>query len=127
LQALFMTEEVLDLAKTIQKVSQLPGLRACLLATTDGRKLAGELADSIEATAMMLPDLWQKISSALGKAQSLEGLTLYLSRDLMSITQVNELCLFVMHDDRPFRPGVREKVFAVTQELDKISHSGKEV
>jgi hypothetical protein len=28
-----------------------------------------------------------------------------------------------MHDSRPFRPGVREKILAVIQELDKISHT----
>ena len=43
LQSLFLTDEPLDLVKTIQKVAELPGLKACILTTTDGLKLAGGL------------------------------------------------------------------------------------
>ena len=40
-----MTDEPLDLAKTIKKVAELPGLQSCMLSTTDGLKLAGRLED----------------------------------------------------------------------------------
>jgi hypothetical protein len=127
LQSLLMTEEILDLAKTIQKVSELPGLRSCLLTTTQGAKLAGELVGPIKETAFAseLPRLFQQIKSAMGEARSLEGITLYFNPDPLSIILVNELCLFVAHDSRPFHPGVREKIFSVVQELDAISHSKK--
>jgi len=125
LQALLMTEETLDLAKTIQKVSQLPGLRSCLLTTTQGTKLAGKLVGPIKETVIspVLPRLFQQLKSALGEARSLEGVTLYFDQDPISITLINELCLIVAHDNRPFRPGVREKLFSVVQELDNIRHA----
>jgi hypothetical protein len=127
LQAMLMTEEILDLAKTIQKVSELPGLRSCLLTTAQGTKLAGKLVGPTKETIISpeLPRMFQQLKSAFGEARSLEGMTLYFDQDPLSIIQVNELCLIVAHDNRPFRPGVREKLFSVVQELDKISHARK--
>jgi hypothetical protein len=127
LQALLMTEEILDLPKTILKVSELPGLRSCLLTTAQGTKLAGKWVGPTKETAISpaLPRMFQQLKSALGEARSLEGMTLYFDQDPLSIIQVNELCLIVAHDNRPFRPGVREKLFSVMQELDEISHAKK--
>ena len=45
LQAIFLTDEPLDLVKTIRNVAQLPGLKSCLLSTTEGVKLAGSFGD----------------------------------------------------------------------------------
>ena len=127
LQALLMTEEILDLAKTIQKVSELPGLRSCLLTTIQGTKLAGKLAGPTKETSLSpaLPRILQELKSALGAVRSLQGITFYFDQDPLSIILVNELCLIVAHDNRPFRPGVREKLFSVVQELDKISYAKK--
>ena len=72
-----------------------------------------------------LPRLIQELKSALGETRSLEGITLYFDQDPLSIILVNELCLIVAHDNRPFRPGVREKILSVVQELDQISHAKK--
>jgi len=125
LEALFMTDEALDLPKTMQKVSKLPGLRACLLTTTTGTKLWGESVDPMGEPALSsaFPRLFQQVTSTLGETRSLQGITLYFDRDSLSIILFNELCLVVMHDSRPFRPGVREKIFAIMQELDKISRT----
>jgi hypothetical protein len=127
LQALFMTEEVLDLPKTIRKVSELPGIRNCLLTTENGTKLGGKLDDPNQETAVSsaLSRLFQHVNLALGEMQmqSLEGMTLYCGRNPLSIFLVNELSLTVQHDNRPFRPGVREKILAVMQELERISHT----
>ena len=42
LQAIFMTDEPLDLTKTINKVAELPGLRSCILSTTRRTQACGE-------------------------------------------------------------------------------------
>jgi hypothetical protein len=122
-----MTEEVLDLPKTIRKVSELPGIRTCLLTTENGTKLGGKLDDPNQETAVSsaLSRLFQHVNLALGEMQmqSLEGMTLYCGRNPLSIFLVNELSLTVQHDNRPFRPGVREKILAVMQELERISHT----
>jgi hypothetical protein len=129
LQSLFMTDEPLDLTKTIQKVAELPGLRACILSTTDGLKLAGGLEnpDQEKAISAFLPELFQQTQSNLKGlgAGALETITLcYRLHQLSSFVQ-GELCLTVFHDNRPFKPGVREKIQAVISELSAISASGK--
>jgi hypothetical protein len=130
LQALFMTEEVLDLPGTVQRISELPGLRACLLTTMHGTKLAGKLVDPRDEPAIPLAllRLFRQAASTLAETRfhSLEGATLYCDQDSLSVFLANDLLLSVLHDHRPFRPGVREKIVAVMQELEKISRSTKQ-
>jgi hypothetical protein len=130
LQALFMTEEELNLTRTVQKISELPGLRSCLLTTTNGTKLAGKWVDPQNETALplTLPRLSQEVASALAELQfhSLDGVTFYSGQDSLSIFPANRLLLIVLHDNRPFRPGVKEKIVAVLQELEKIGQTTRQ-
>jgi hypothetical protein len=127
LQAIFMTEEPLDLAKTIDRIAELPGLKSCLLSTTEGVKLAGDLADPEQekGVSALLPELFQRIQSQLEVlgAASLETITLYCGPRQMSTFVKGKLCLTVLHDNRPFKPGVREKIQAVVSELATLGES----
>jgi hypothetical protein len=129
LQSLFMTDEPLNLIKTIQKVAELPGLRACILSTTGGLKLAGGLEDpdQEEAISAFLPELFQHTRSKLEglRAGALETITLCYRHHQLSTFVQGELCLTVFHDNRPFKPGVREKIQAVISELSALSGSGR--
>jgi predicted regulator of Ras-like GTPase activity (Roadblock/LC7/MglB family) len=124
-----MTDEPLDLAKTIQKVAELPGLRACILSTTDGLKLAGGLEDPDQEKVIstFLPELFRHTQSNLEElgAGALETITLYYRLHQLSTFVQGELCLTVFHDNRPFKPGVREKIQAVISELSALSAPGK--
>jgi len=121
LHAIFMTEETLDLAKTIRMVGELPGLRACLLNTTEGLKLAGTLDDPSQEQAIsaLMPELFEQARSKLANMHlgRLETITLSCGRDQLSTFVQGNFCLTVLHDNRPFKPGVREKVQAVISEL----------
>jgi hypothetical protein len=129
LQVLFMTDEPLDLAKTIQKVAELPGLRACILSTIGGLKLAGGLEepDQEKVISTFLPELFQRTQSNLEELGTgvLETITLCYRLHQLSTFVKGELCLTVFHDNRPFKPGVREKIQAVISELSALSASGK--
>ena len=129
LQAIFMTDEPLDLAKTIRKVAELPGLRWCLLSTVDGLKLAGSFGDPKQekAVSAMLPDLFQRTRWQLNElgSDTLETITLYYGLHQLSAFVQGELCLTVLHDNRPFKPGVREKIQAIISELSLLSTAGK--
>jgi len=131
LHAIFMTDETLDLPKTIRMVGELPGLRACLLNTTDGLKLAGNLDDpkQEQAISALVPELFQQARSKLASMQlgMLETITLYCGRDQLSTFIQGKFCLTVLHDNRPFKPGVREKVQAVISELVTLSTFEKEL
>jgi len=130
LHAIFMTEESLDLPKTIRMVAELPGLRACLLNTTDGRKLAGNLDDANqeEAVSALIPELFQQARTKLASLRLgiLETITLYCGRDQLSAFIEANFCLTVLHDNRPFKPGVREKVQAVLHEVVNLISCEKE-
>jgi hypothetical protein len=129
LQAIFLTDEPLDLAKTIRNVAELPGLRSCLLSTTEGLKLAGNLGDpgQEDAISTLLPELFRWVSSKLAtpRAGTLETITLYYGLQQLSTFVQGKLCLTVLHDNRPFKPGVREKIQAVMNELATLSVSEK--
>jgi hypothetical protein len=127
LQAIFMTDEPLDLAKTIHKIAELPGLRSCILSTVDGIKLMGSFADpgQEKLVSALLPELFQGTRSKLEalEADPLETITLYFGLHQLSTFVQGKLCLTVLHDNRPFKPGVREKIRAVIQELAALSAS----
>ena len=131
LQAIFLTDETLDLPKTIRKVGELPGLRSCLLSSTDGLKLAGGLddPDQEQAISVLAPELFQQARSKLADMHlgALETITLYCGRDQLSTFLQGKLCLTVLHDNRPFKPGIREKVQAVINELVPLSRSETEL
>jgi hypothetical protein len=131
LQAIFMTEEPLDLTKAVQKIAELPGLRSCVLSTRDGVKLAGNCSDppEEEAIAAFLPDLFQQARLKLEAlhAGSLETITLCYGLHQLSSFVQGDLCLTVFHDHRPFKPGVREKVQAVLLALTALSTPEKSV
>jgi predicted regulator of Ras-like GTPase activity (Roadblock/LC7/MglB family) len=121
LRSIFMTDEALDLPKTISMVGELPGLRACVLNTADGLKLAGNLDDpnQEQAISALMPALFQQARSKLASTRlgMLETITLYCGQGQLSTFIQGKFCLTVLHDNRPFKPGVREKVQAVISEL----------
>jgi hypothetical protein len=122
-----MTDEPLDLAKTIHKIAELPGLRSCILSTVDGIKLTGNFADpgQEKLVSTLLPELFQGTRSKLEALEGdpLETITLYFGLHQLSTFVQGKLCLTVLHDNRPFKPGVREKIRAVIQELAALSAS----
>jgi hypothetical protein len=125
LQAIFLTDEPLDLAKTVQNVSGLPGLRSCLLSTTGGVKLAGSFGEPEQEQAILtlLPELFGWTGSKLEPLQAgaLETITFYYGQHQLSTFVQEKLCLTVLHDNRPFKPGIREKIRAVLSELAALS------
>ena len=129
LQAIFLTDEPLDLVKTIAKVAELPGLKSCILSTSEGVKLAGNLGDPgrEKAISVLLPELFERTRSKMEAfgAGTLETITLYYDLQQLSTFVQGKLCLTVLHDHKPFKPGVREKIQAVISELATLGASGK--
>ena len=129
LQAIFMTDAPLDLIATIRKIAELPGLKSCSLTTLEGQKLAGEIGDpNLEKVlSSLLPDLFQRTHSVLDELQAgaLEAITIYAGARQFSAFVRGNICLTVVHDKRPFKPGVREKIQVVLSELEALSATEK--
>ena len=117
LQALFMTDETLDLAAVSRHAATLPGVRACALEWRGDAALAGDAPTgfnlaAIEAAAAHLRDAR---SLPIG---ALENLTLHGDQAAISIFTRPGVLLAVLH--RPLPPGVRERLAAVAAELARL-------
>jgi len=95
------------------------------LSTTDGLKLAGSFGDPGQEKAILtlLPELFDWTGSKLEALQAgtLETITFYYGLHQLSAFVQRKLCLTVVHDNRPFKPGVREKIRVVLNELAALS------
>ncbi len=114
LQSIFMTEEKLSLERIIAMAGQLPGLRACVLAHGDQVVCASNTPSGIDLRTLssqamtMLTEI--RNSSAKMGLGTVPAVTLHADQGVISFLHQGELCLLVMHADRGFIPGVRERL-----------------
>ena len=114
LQALFMTEEKLTLESVISKAGQLPGLNACVLAHGDqvlctSNATTGVDLRTLSAQAMTMLAQIRETSANMGLG-AVPAVTLHAEHGALSFLHNGELCLLVLHGDRGFVPGVRERL-----------------
>jgi predicted regulator of Ras-like GTPase activity (Roadblock/LC7/MglB family) len=122
LQSLFMTEEKLTLEKVVSKAGELPGLDACVLAHGDrvicaSKAPAGTDLQSLSGQAMAMLSQIRESSEKMGLG-SVPAVTLHADRGVISFLHRGELCLLVLHTDRGFVPGVRERLQEMLVHLD---------
>jgi len=114
LQSLFMTEEKLTLDRVISLAGQLPGLRACVLAHGDQVVCASNTPPGVDlktlsGQAMTMLAQIKESSSSMGLG-TVPGVTLHAEQGALSFLHNGELCLLILHADRGFLPGVRERL-----------------
>jgi len=118
-QALFMTEETLDLPKISRLAASLPGVYACVIATRDQACTGGNLPDGFDLAALL--GLAPRVGEAAGRMPigQLKHFTLYGDAYSVSFFERNGLSLCAVHRPRSFVPGVREKLVALADELSR--------
>lgn len=114
LQALFMTEEKLTLERVISKAGELPGLKACVLAHGDKVLCTSNTASGIDlktlsGQAMTMLGQIRESTAGMGLG-AVPAVTLHAEQGALSFLHNGELCLLVLHADRGFVPGVRERL-----------------
>ena len=114
LQSLFMTEEKLTLERVISKAGELPGLKACVLAHGDkvlctSNTAAGIDLKTLSGRAMTMLGQIRESSASMGLG-AVPAVTLHAEQGALSFLHNGELCLLVLHADRGFVPGVRERL-----------------
>ncbi len=93
---------------------QLPGLRACVLAHGDQVVCASNTPAEIDLRSLsgqamtMLSQI--RDSSARMGLGAVPAITLHAEHGILSFLHQGELCLLVLHSDRGFVPGVRERL-----------------
>ncbi len=119
LQAIFLTDETLDLAKISRLAAQLPGVHACVIATRDQACTGGTLPEGFDLAALL--GLAPRVGEAAGRLPigGLKHFTLYGEQYSVSFFERAGLSLCAVHRPRSFVPGVREKLVAIADELSK--------
>lgn len=113
LQALFMTDEALDLAGVCRHAAALPGVRACALEWHGESALAGDTPAGFDLAALRATaSLHTRGSLPIG---SLESVTLHGGQAAISIFTRPGVLLAVLHHALP--PGVRERLAALASAL----------
>lgn len=121
LQTLFMTGEQLTLKRVVCLASELPGLKACLLAHGDRVICAPNSAPDVDlqklsGKAMAMLAHIREASAGMGLG-AVPAVTFHGEQGALSFLHKGELCLLVLHAGQGFVPGVRERLQEVLVHL----------
>ena len=112
LQALFMTDETLDLPKLARLAAALPGVEACVITIRGDTVQYGHLPIEADTLADMVPQF-----PGLRALGPVACVTVNAAQHSVSFLTRADLCLCAIHGPRGFLPGVREKLTALADAL----------
>jgi predicted regulator of Ras-like GTPase activity (Roadblock/LC7/MglB family) len=121
LQAVFMTEEMLSVDRVVELCGALPGIKSCILAHGAVVLASHNVPESIDLVSLsahaleMLAAMRQ--SAARMGIGAVPAVTIHAEKGPITFFHQDDLCLLVMHKDRGFVPGVREKLQQVLEHL----------
>jgi hypothetical protein len=125
LQALFTTEEFLSVDRVVELCGGLPGIKSCVLAHGSAVLASHNVPESIDLVSLsahaleMLAAMRQ--SAARMGIGAVPAVTIHSEKGPITFFQQNDLCLLVLHKDRGFVPGVREKLQQVVEHLSEAN------
>lgn len=121
LQEIFMTEEHLTLDQVLKLCGGLPGIRSCILTKGSSVLSAFNVPDGIDlvsltgnASAML--DAMRASSMRMGLG-AIPAVTVHSEKGPVSFFHSDDLAMLIIHADRGFIPGVREKIHDVVVAL----------
>jgi predicted regulator of Ras-like GTPase activity (Roadblock/LC7/MglB family) len=121
LQAVFMTEEMLSIDRVVELCGILPGIKSCILAHGAEVLASHNVPESIDLVSLSAHAL--EMLAAMRQSASRMGIgavpavTIHAEKGPITFFHQDDLCLLVMHKDRGFVPGVREKLQKVVEYL----------
>ncbi len=125
LQAIFMTEEFLAVDRVVELCGGLPGIKSCVLSHGSTVLASHNVPDSIDLVSLsahaveMLSGM--RASSAKMGIGAVPAVTVHSDKGPITFFHQDDLCLLIMHKDRGFIPGVREKLQHVVEELSRAN------
>lgn len=125
LQQLFMTEEDLSVRRVVELCGTLPGIASCILANGPGVITSTNVPASVDfvalsGNALEMLDGMRNSAAKMGLG-SIPAVTIHSEKGPVSFINRGSLSLLVLHKDRAFVPGVREKLQEVLAELAKAN------
>ena len=121
LQAVFMTEEMLSVDRVVELCGGLPGIKSCVFAHGAAVLASHNVPESIDLVSLsahaleMLAAMRQ--SAARMGIGAVPAVTIHAEKGPITFFHQDDFCLLVMHKDRGFVPGVREKLQKVIEHL----------
>lgn len=114
LQEVFMVEDALTVQRLVDLSSELPGIQGCVLSRGTVSVSSPGVPPGLDIRALSsgAVDLLQKMGASSGLKLT-PALTLYSDAGPLSFLQHGDLHLLVVHRQRGFLPGVREKLETV--------------
>ena len=121
LQAVFMTEEMLSVERVVELCGGFPGIKSCILAHGAAVLASHNVAESIDlvslsAHALEMLGAMRQSAARMGIG-AVPAVTIHAEKGPITFFHQDDLCLLVMHKDRGFVPGVREKLQKVVEHL----------
>lgn len=125
LQAIFMTEEFLGVERVIELCGGLPGIKSCVLSHGSAVLASHNVPDTIDlvslsAHAMEMLGAMRETSAKMGIGE-VPAVTVHSDKGPITFFNREDVCLLVLHKDRGFVPGVREKLQLVVEELTQAN------
>ena len=125
LQAIFMTEEFLSVNRVVELCGGLPGIRSCVLAHGAAVVASYNVPESIDLVSLSAHALEMLAAMRQSAAQmgigAVPAVTIHSEKGPITFFHQNDLCLLVLHKDRGFVPGVREKLQHVVVQLSRAN------
>jgi predicted regulator of Ras-like GTPase activity (Roadblock/LC7/MglB family) len=124
LQSIFMTEEFLSVDRVVELCGGLPGIKSCVLAHEAAVVASHKVPESIDLVSLSAHALEMLAAMRQSAAQmgigAVPAVTIHSEKGPITFFQQSDLCLLVLHKDRGFVPGVREKL---QQVVERLSHA----
>ena len=125
LQSVFMTEDVLSVERVLELSGGLPGIKSCILSHGSTVLASHNVPDTIDLVSLsanaveMLKAMRQSVAK-MGVG-AIPAVTIHSEKGPITFFHQKDLCLLVLHKDRGFVPGVREKLQQVVTELARTN------
>ena len=118
LRAIFASQEVFTPQKAVERTAGLPGVEGVILFRRRGEVVAALVPEGNgRPLGQQIPSIYhrvQDLATDLGFAGS-EVFTLHTSRGIVSFFGHGESCLAILHGERGFEPGMREKLMLISR------------
>lgn len=125
LQAAFMTEEYLSVERVVELCGGLPGIKSVVLSRGAGVVASHHVPETFDLVSLSAHALEMlgamRASAAKMGVGAVPAVTIHSDKGPITFFQQEDLCLLVLHKDRGFVPGVREKLQRVIEELSRAN------
>lgn len=125
LQAVFMTEELIGIDQVVQYCGTLPGVHSCVLSHGAAVLAAYHVPDHVDLVSLSAHAVEMLASMRTSVAKmgigAVPAVTVHSESGPITFFNQDDLCLLILHKDRGFVPGVRERLQQVIEELSRAN------